>query len=318
MGQSGLPLDRKALWRDAEAAVTGKGQDMTPARTETIDLNGNPFFVRHWGDESLPKLLLLHGFPEYGGTWGQLAPLLAARFHCIAPDQRGFGQSWAPAEVSEYFGSKLVADMAALIGDAPVHVLGHDWGAAVAYGLAMFRPELVSRLIIMNGVHPVPFQRSLAAGGPQTAASQYITYLRSEGSEDRLAADDFAKLMALFSANMDLSWMDAETMAAYKREWGRPGRLRGMINWYRASPLVVGLPGEPLKELPALPLERLQVRCPHLLIWGSDDTALLPEATEGLEAFAADLTRVEIAGADHWLHHQKPQQVAQAILDWLP
>lgn len=291
---------------------------MTITSSETVELNGKPFFLRHWGDESLPKLLLLHGFPEYGGTWDQLAPLLAERFHCIAPDQRGFGQSWAPADVSEYTGSKLVADMAALIGEGPLYVLGHDWGAAVAYGLAMFRPELVSRLIIMNGVHPVPFQRALAAGGPQCAASQYINYLRKEGSEDRLAADDFARLMQLFSANMDLEWLDEATKTNYKREWGRPGRLRGMINWYRASPLVVGKPGETVTNLPAFPVEKLQVRCPHLLIWGAEDTALLPEATDGLEEFAADLTRVDIAGADHWLHHQQPQAVAEAILNWLP
>jgi pimeloyl-ACP methyl ester carboxylesterase len=70
--------------------------------------------------------------------------------------------------------------------------------------------------------------------------------------------------------------------------------------------------------MPDLPLEKLKVRCPHLLIWGTDDRALLPEATAGLEEFAADLTRVEIPGTDHWLHHQKPQEVAQAILDWFP
>jgi len=290
---------------------------MTHCKSETIDLDGHPFHIRRWGDPSLPRLLLLHGFPEYGGAWGDLAPLLAERFHCIAPDQRGYGQSWAPEAVSDYAAGKLVGDMVALIGDGPVTVLGHDWGAAVAYGLAMFHPALVDRLIIMNGVHPVPFQRALAAGGAQTAASQYIHVLRAEGSEDRFAADGFAKLLTLFSANMDLSWLSGETRQAYLTEWAREGRLRGMINWYRASPLAVAQPGVPLAGLPALPVDRLQVRCPHLLIWGTEDRALLPEATEGLEAFAADLTRVEIAGADHWLHHQQPAAVAQAILGWL-
>ena len=290
---------------------------MTNPQTETIPLGGHPFFVRRWGDPALPRLLLLHGFPEYGGAWGDLAPLLAHRFHCIAPDQRGFGQSWAPPNVSDYAAGKLVGDMAALIGEGPVTVLGHDWGAAVAYGLAMFQPDLVERLIIMNGVHPVPFQRALAAGGPQSAASQYINVLRAEGSEDRFAANGFAKLLSLFSANMDLGWLSGETRAAYLAEWARPGRLRGMINWYRASPLQVAAPGAPLTDVPELPVERLQVRCPHLLVWGAEDTALLPEATAGLEDFAPDLSRVDIAGADHWLHHQKPAEVAQVILDWM-
>ncbi len=287
-------------------------------RSETVMLNGYPFFVRHWGDDALPRLLLLHGFPEYGGAWDDLAPLLAERFHVIAPDQRGYGQSWAPQEVAQYTTSALVADMAALIGNAPVTVLGHDWGASVAYGLAMFKPDLVERLIVLNGVHPVPFQRAMAAGGAQTRASQYIHYLRAEGSEARLSRDGFAGLMSLFSADMDLSWMTPVRRAAYLREWSRPGRLQGMVNWYRASPLRVAAPGVPITDLPEWPTARLMVRAPHLLIWGADDTALLAESTDGLERFAPDLSRVQIAGADHWLHHQKPQQVARAILDWLP
>lgn len=286
-------------------------------RTETVELNGEQFFLRHWGDESLPKLLMLHGFPEYGGAWADLAPYLAERFHCIAPDQRGYGRSWRPGEVALYKTQALVSDMAALIGDEPILVLGHDWGASVAYALAIGRPELVEKLIILNGVHPGPFQRELAKGGAQTDASQYIHFLRRERSEDILAADDFAKLRGLFSAHMDMSWMKGETLAGYKAAWRDAAGLRGMINWYRASPLTIGGPGEARPDAMQYDPAALQVRCPHLLIWGVDDTALLPVTTQGLEAYAPDLTRVEIDGADHWLHHQKPREVAQAILDWV-
>ncbi|MFC6584604.1 alpha/beta fold hydrolase [Sulfitobacter aestuariivivens] len=93
-----------------------------------VPLNGRPFYVRRWGDPSLPKLLLLHGFPEFGGAWGDLAHRLAANYHCIAPDQRGFGQSWAPPEVSDYTTSALVGDMATLVGNEALTVVGHDWG----------------------------------------------------------------------------------------------------------------------------------------------------------------------------------------------
>ncbi len=290
---------------------------MTAHWTETRQINGNPFFIRHWGDENAPKLLMLHGFPEYSGAWNDLAPLLAKRFHCIAPDQRGYGQSWRPAEVEQYKTSKLVADMAALIGDDPVILLGHDWGASVAYALTIGRPDLVSKLIIMNGVHPAPFQRELAKGGAQTDASQYIHFLRREGSEDILAADDFEKLMGLFSAHMDMSWLEGETLAGYKAAWRDAAGLRGMVNWYRASPLKLGAEGEAIDDALSFDPARLQVRCPHLLVWGTADTALLPETTRGLEDYAPDLTRVTIEGADHWLHHQKPQEVAEAILNWL-
>jgi pimeloyl-ACP methyl ester carboxylesterase len=287
-------------------------------QTETVRLNGQPFFLRSWGDPALPPLVLLHGFPEYGGAWAELAPLLTERYFCVAPDQRGFGRSWAPHGVEHYTGGQLAGDMAALIDQLGgcATVLGHDWGAAVAYGLAMQHPRKVDRLIVLNGVHPVPFQRALATGGAQTAASQYIHYLREEGAEDRLAADNFAKLLQLFSAKMDLSWLSGARLDAYRAEWARDGRLKTMLHWYRASPMRLGKPGEAIADLPDWPVERMMVRCPHLLIWGQDDTALLPEATEGLEAFAPDLTRRMVAGADHWLCHQKPAEVADLILDW--
>ena len=226
---------------------------MTP-QTEFVSIDGQKFFVRRWGNPSNPPLLCLHGFPEFGGAWSDVAPYLASHFHVIAPDQRGFGQSWSPQDVDAYKTSKLVADMAQLIDAAsPVAIFGHDWGAAVAYGLAMFRPDLVSCLIIANGVHPVPFQRALAAGGDQTAASQYIRWLRAEGSEDALAANDFERLFSLFSAHMDFSWLTKDQAAAYKTEWSRPGRLRGMVNWYRASPLIVPPVGK-TALMPDLPL----------------------------------------------------------------
>ena len=285
---------------------------------EMVTLNGHEFFVRTWGDPELPKLLMLHGFPEYGGAWNGLALLLGDRFHCIAPDQRGYGQSWAPQGVEHYTASALVADMAALIAkDGPIAVLGHDWGAAVAYGLAMTHPDLVSELIIMNGVHPVPFQRAMAQGGTQSEASQYINYLRQPESHDALAKDNFAKMLALFSAKMDLGWLSGATRAEYITEWARPGRLEAMINWYRASPLVVADPGVPITNLREFPIERMMIKCPHLLIWGENDTALLPQSTAGLEVFAPRLTRKSVPGADHWLHHQKPKEVAALITNWL-
>ncbi len=277
------------------------------------DTPRGPVFAQTWGDPALPRLLMLHGFPEYSGAWADLAPYLQDHFFCVAPDQRGYGRTGGPDDVGAYRTGALVEDMAALIGTDPVTVLGHDWGAAVAYGLAMFKPELVDRLIILNGVHPVPFQRALAAGGPQCQASQYILRLRAEGSEEALAAKDYEKLSKFFSAHMDLSWVTDAHLHGYKTAWA--GRLKTMIHWYRASPLLVAQPGQPI-AMPDLPLDRLVVHQPHLLLWGTDDTALLEEATEGLEAFAPRLTRRNIDGADHWVAHQKPQDVAEHILEW--
>ncbi|WP_299076405.1 alpha/beta hydrolase [uncultured Ruegeria sp.] len=288
--------------------------------TKLIDLNSRPFFVRSWGQPQNPPLLMLHGFPEFGGAWGDLAPHLTDRFYCIAPDQRGYGQSWAPLGVKNYALSQLVADMAAMIEQdySRVTVLGHDWGASVAYGLATFRPDLVDRLIIANGVHPVPFQRAMAAGGAQSKASQYINKLRAPDAANWLSANNYAQLEQFFRHGMGLDWLSDAKMDAYRAEWARPGRLEAMLNWYRASPLVVAAPDQPCTDVPDLPVERLRVPCPHLLLWGPEDKALLPVSTEGLEEFAPNLTRISIHGTDHWLHHQKPDAMAQEILDWIP
>jgi len=282
----------------------------------TRSLGGHDFTIRTWGDPSLPKILMLHGFPEYGGAWDDLALHLSDTYHCIAPDQRGYGASYAPDDVGAYTLSHLVGDMATLIGaDGPVIVMGHDWGASVAYGLAMFRPDLVSHLIIANGVHPVPFQRTMAAGGAQSEASQYINRLRSDRADEVLAGNDFERLTTLFAPKMDQSWLSGDRLDDYKAAWRQSG-VRGMLNWYRASPLVVADPGAPV-DIPDLPLDKLHVRCPHLLIWGPDDTALLPVSTDGLEDFVADLTRVTVPNTDHWILHQKPDAVAGIVRDWL-
>ncbi|GIX12225.1 MAG: alpha/beta hydrolase [Paracoccaceae bacterium] len=283
-----------------------------------VTIAGERFHIRLAGPEGAPPVLLLHGFPEYSGAWEEVAARLAPRLRVIAPDQRGYGRSPAPPEVAAYALRRLVADMAGLIAriGAPVTVVGHDWGASVAYGLAIFRPELVARLVILNGVHPIPFQRALAAGGAQTRASQYILKLREEGIEARLAADGFARLLRAFSAQMDMGWLTPGRLARYRAEWARPGRLTGMLNWYRASPLVVPPPGRALADPPRLDPAALRVRVPHLLIWGREDTALLPEATEGLEALCDDLTRITLPGCDHWLHHQKPDEVARLIAEF--
>lgn len=277
------------------------------------------FFARTWGDPSLPPLLLLHGFPEYSGAWEELACALQDRFYCVAPDQRGYGQSYCPTDVRDYRTGVLAADMAAILRalGAPCAVLGHDWGAATAYGLAMFFPDLVSHLIILNGVHPVPFQRAIAAGGAQTAASQYIHLLRSPEAESKLGAGEYDTLLRLFSANMDLSWLSGDRLATYKAEWSRPGRLTGMLNWYRASPLKVALPGQPLTDLPEIDPTRVQVVCPHLLVWGLNDTALLPDSRAGLDTFAAQLTIRELEDCDHWLHHQRAGDIAEHIKTFL-
>ncbi|SFL09891.1 alpha/beta fold hydrolase [Shimia haliotis] len=288
-------------------------------RNETLKISGQRFNMLVAGEAGKPMMLFLHGFPEYSGAFEELMPHLAQDFLCVAPDQRGFGASWKPQDIKDYVLPALLSDATAVIShyspDAPAVVVGHDWGSAVAYGLAFRNPDLVSHLIIANGVHPGPFQRAMAAGGAQSVASQYIADLRREGKEHDLVANDHAAIFDIFNKHMDMGWMTPARRAAYRAAWGNVEGVRAMLNWYRASPLKLADPGSPIppEELPDLPTDALRVRMPHLLIWGMNDTALLPESYEGLQEYCDTLTIEEVADADHWILHQRPADVADRI-----
>ncbi len=264
-------------------------------------------------------MLFLHGFPEYSGAWDEVLPRLADDWFCVAPDQRGYGSSWRPAGPEHYAMRALVSDAAGLIdrlGGTASAVVGHDWGASVAYALAMRHPGKVQRLVCINGVHPLPFQKALAEGGRQTDASQYITWLRRPGSETALAADGFERLMRLFGEGMDLGWMTPQRQDAYRTAWRDAAGLGAMIDWYRASPLVVPRPGESVGPagLPDWDPARMRIAMPHLLIWGLGDTAFVPELRHEVAAFCDGGFELEdVPGADHWVHHQAPGLVAGRI-----
>ena len=282
-----------------------------------LSLNGHDTRVMMQGTKG-PALMFLHGFPEYAGAWGEVFAEMGG-FRCFAPDQRGYGISYRPEGIAEYAIGKLARDMLDLIGVLDlerVHLIGHDWGASVAYACAFANDPRIASLTILNGVHPIPYQRAIATGGAQCRAAQYIPWLKAAGSEDVLAANGFERLIGMFSANMDMSWLSGGRLDAYKAAWGDAEGVGAMINWYRASPLVVGKPGEPLPadDVPDWPAERMVVRVPHLLLWGAGDTALLPEAFEGLEDHCtAGLEITHIDGTDHWLHHQRPHEVAERV-----
>jgi pimeloyl-ACP methyl ester carboxylesterase len=286
-------------------------------------IKDKPFHAITAGDREKPLLLFLHGFPEYCGAWADVLPNFADEYYCVAPDQRGYGQSWRGGDVADYAAKHLAADALAMIdmfgGGKAAALLGHDWGASVAYACAMRAPEKMEKLVIANGVHPAPFQKGLAAGGPQAKASQYIEWLRQDGSEKALVANDFERMFGLFAKYMDMSWLTEEKQKAYRAAWRDEDGVRGMVNWYRATPLLVAKPDEPIpaNDLPQWDQEALRIRVPHLLLWGMGDKALTPETRDGLKDYCDDLTMVERRDADHWIIHQHPEWVADQIKTFL-
>jgi pimeloyl-ACP methyl ester carboxylesterase len=292
-------------------------------QTQTLSVNGIDLFVRSVGDPAAPLILFLHGFPEYSGAWDEVLPAFAAQFHAVALDQRGYARSSKPEGVEAYRVKNLVRDVLALgdrlSPDRPFAVVGHDWGASVAYAAAIAAPQRISRLAVINGVHPGPFQRALIEDEAQRRASSYMHYLRAPEAEARLSANGYEKLMGMLSRFGPQPWLTPEKQAAYIEAWSAPGALTGMLNWYRASPLLVPQPGAAVDAAKVMTLDPavLRVRMPHLVIWGMDDRALLPVSRATLADYCDDLTVREIAGADHWVVHQRTTDVVGYLRDFL-
>jgi epoxide hydrolase 4 len=292
-------------------------------RQAQVRANGIDLQVRAAGADGAPLILFLHGFPEHSGAWEEVLPAFAGAFHAVAPDQRGYARSAKPEGIEAYRVRHLVRDVLAL-GDLmspgrPFHLVGHDWGASVAYAAAIAAPARVARLVAINGVHPGPFQRALVEDDAQRAASAYMHYLRDPRAEERLSANGHAKLIAMMTGFGQHPWMTDRQRAGYLEAWSPPGALTGMLNWYRASPLLVPRPGAAVDPAEVMKLDPavLRVRMPHLVIWGMDDRALLPVARSGLADYCDDLAVYEIAGADHWVVHQKTAEVIGLIRDFL-
>lgn len=270
-------------------------------------------------DDPRRPLIFLHGFPEFWAGWRPVMEALGEKYLVLAPDQRGYNLSDAPQKVADYTVKKLVSDILALssnlLGSRKFVAAGHDWGASVAYGLAFGVPERLAGLAIVNGVHPLVFQRALIEDTRQAEASQYIHYLRSPEAGERLAQDGFRRTFGMFEKFSAAPWLDEGWREQYRQAWSQPGRLNGMLNWYRASPMVIPVSGEATPDAPLLGTDRdrFVVKAPHLLIWGQKDVALQTASREGLERFAPRLEVVEIEDGDHWVIHTHGKQIASEI-----
>jgi pimeloyl-ACP methyl ester carboxylesterase len=274
------------------------------------------------GDPRQPLLLFLHGFPE---SWTSWRPMLAAfgnDYYCVALDNRGFGDSDKPTDVDAYAMAHIVGDIAAVIGactDRPATLVAHDWGGIAAWHFAARYPELLSRLVALNAPHPALFQRALLTDAAQRTASGYIARLRDDGAEARLMALGLETFWtSLFGAHFARGAISAEDKATCLAQWAKPGALTAMLNWYRASSLVVPTPDAPLSVDGSGDIEPLAtINTPTLVIWGVQDTLLLPVLLDGLPQVVADMRVDRISDAGHGLVHEQPEAICALIQDWL-
>ena len=280
-------------------------------RDEWVDCHGVKLHCAVAGVAKRPLMLFLHGFPEFWAAWRKPMAYFAQRgWLCVAPDLRGYNLSDKPTGVEPYRAQHLLADVLAL-GDhyasGKVTLVGHDWGGAAAWAVAIAQPLRLSRLVMINSPHPYLFWRELSNNPAQQKASEYMNLFRLPKAERVLSENGYARLLGAFG-HLEEAWR-AELVQA----WSQPGALTGGLNYYRASPLYPPSADDPGAKKLQFKAEDFMVRVPTLVLWGERDTALLTGCLEGLDKCVPDLKVVRAPDASHWIVHEKPDLVCSEI-----
>jgi pimeloyl-ACP methyl ester carboxylesterase len=281
------------------------------ARIPRIEANGLHFAYDEAG--SGPDIALcLHGFPESRFSWRHQLPALAgAGWHAVAPDLRGYGDTSRPAGRDAYRMPHLVDDVAALFdafGARRRLLVAHDWGALIAWNVAMARARPLDGLVIMNVPHPAVFQRVLRRSPAQLRKSWYVFFFQLPFLPEAMLRARGARAIgeAFRGMAVDKSAFPDTVLAHYRANAERPGALTAMINYYRANFLTLA------RNQPAAPID-----VPVLMIWGEEDAALGLELTEGYAPHVRDFTLARLPGVSHWVQQEAPGQVNDRLLAWL-
>jgi epoxide hydrolase 4 len=290
----------------------GKDETAEALRYQSVRANGLVFNVAVSGSGDR-LALCLHGFPESSFSWRYQMPLLARLGYLAwAPDLRGYGRSSRPLGVSAYAIEILEEDVAALIeasGAKHVVLIGHDWGALIAWNYAMYGRLPIDKLVIMNVPHPALAQKGLRTAR-QLAKSWYIFFFQlPRMPEWLLARNGHAAIAGMFRGMaVDKSRFPDEVLQVYREAAAQPGALTAMVNYYRA--LLRGLRRGRLRGTP-------RIMIPTLMIWGEEDSALGKELTVGTEEYAGDLTLRYLPRVSHWVQQEAPETVNAMLEAWL-
>lgn len=264
---------------------------------------GLEFDLRDGGPSDGEPVVLLHGFPQRASSWARVEPLLhEAGLRTLAPDQRGYSRGARPWGRWAYTVDKLVGDVRALVDHAggPVHLVGHDWGAVVAWALAGRHPELLRTLTTVSVPHPRAYLSAMVHGR-QLRRSAYVGVFNVPFLVELMAARDPERLESWLAR----SGMTPEMLADFRRDIVADGALTGGLSWYRALPLTLpgrGVPG------------RITVPTTH--VWSTRDGALDRVGAERCGDWVDADYRLEVLeGVTHWIPEQAPQELARIVLE---
>jgi pimeloyl-ACP methyl ester carboxylesterase len=269
----------------------------------TLEASGLSFEALVDGREDGRAVLLLHGFPQSSREWARLMPVLAdAGYRPVAPDQRGYSPGARPPDVAAYRMEALVGDVLGLLdalGVERADLVGHDWGAAVAWQTAARFPSRVRSLTALSVPHPLALSRAMASDPDQQRRSAYIGVFRKEGgvAERTLSANGWEGLRRVFDGHVPERDVDH-----YVELLSAEGALTAALNWYRAASRA------DVEDLGAAAV-------PTLYIWSTEDVALGRGAAEATADLVTGPYRfVELAGVSHWIPDEAPDRLAGEIL----
>jgi pimeloyl-ACP methyl ester carboxylesterase len=284
--------------------------DVDAGQSRFVPVNGVKLHVKEFGPADGPPVLLLHGFPEFWWGWReQLGPLADAGFRVWAADQRGYNLSDKPPGVAAYTQDVLADDAAGLLQamGGPAALVGHDWGAAIAWRVAVRYPQLVSRLVAMDVPHPTIMDAALRHDPRQLRRSWYVFAIQPPWLPERqLQADGFRRLVKNLRSGAKAGSFGAAEIEEYRRAWSQPGALHAMLSWYRAA-----------VRRRAAPFAAPRVTVPTLVMWGAEDKYVLPYLARRSAELCDDAQLEIVAGATHWLHHEEAGLVNRRLLEFL-
>ena len=261
-------------------------------------------------------VILLHGFPEFWYSWRKQLVALSKSFHVIAPDLRGFNLSDKPPRVEDYRIDRIVGDVIGLIdhfGAQQAAIVGHDWGAGIAWAVAKKHPERVAKLAVLQVPLLAVWRANLTF--KQLLRSWYMFFFQIPGLPEWLMArQNFRAIERTFQEKVGRkNSFTPEDVERYKEAARQPGALTGAVNYYRANLF------DRLRKQPAdNHLGNGRIRVPTLFIFGERDFAIIPETVRGQEKYIdADYREVRIPDSGHWVQNEAPEEVNAALLDFL-
>lgn len=272
-----------------------------------LTVNGIRLHVVQSGPKEGPLVLLLHGFPEFWYGWRyQISYFARAGFRVWAPDQRGYNHSDKPIDIGSYSIDELARDVAGLIdasGRDKAYVVGHDWGAAVCWWIAMQCPEKIERMVVINVPHPAVIEKVVRRNFVQMLKSSYILFFQIPRIPEMTARlGNWAIVSKAMRWTSRSGAFTEEDMEHYREAWSRPNAYPSMLNWYRAY----------VRKKHSSP-EDQRVRTPTLIVWGARDMFLGRELARLSLDFCDEGALVFIENATHWVHLEEPDRVNRLI-----